>query len=149
MHTKNLAIIGLLILIATAIALGVVLMVRPEQSGDLSAGKDADQQTRERHPGFAIDASAAQERIRITQEGFFPEEITVQRGDSVVWINEASEYRWPASNLHPTHSIYAEFDPLEPLAPGESWSFRFEQEGSWQYHDHLRPSKEGVIIVEG
>jgi len=86
--------------------------------------------------------------VRIVAEGFEPQEITVSKGDTVLWKNESNEYRWPASNLHPSHRIYSEFDPKEPLGPGESWAFTFERAGAWQYHDHLRPSKRGTVEVQ-
>lgn len=85
--------------------------------------------------------------ISMTSEGFSPEEITIKKGQTVTWVNNTSEFLWPASNLHPTHGIYPEFDPREPIAPGESWSFTFQKVGTWRYHDHLRPIERGVIEV--
>jgi len=85
--------------------------------------------------------------ILIIEDGFLPADISIQKGDTVAWVNESGEPRWPASNLHPTHRIYFEFDPKEPLLPGESWVFTFKKSGIWKYHDHLRPSKKGTIEV--
>lgn len=86
--------------------------------------------------------------IRMTEDGFSPEEITVSKGDTVVWVNEDTDYRWPASDLHPTHMIYPEFDPREPFNSGESWSFIFDKVGNWKYHDHLKSNKKGLIVVK-
>lgn len=85
--------------------------------------------------------------IKITPEGFSPEEITIKKGQTITWVNETDEFRWPASNLHPTHGIYPEFDPQEPIAPGESWSFTFDKAGTWRFHDHLNPRMLGKIEV--
>lgn len=85
--------------------------------------------------------------ILMTPEEFVPSELTIKKGQSVQWSNEDTDYRWPASDLHPIHEIYPEFDPREPLAPGESWVFTFQRAGSWRYHDHLRPGERGVVIV--
>jgi len=32
--------------------------------------------------------------------------------------------------------------------PGESWSFKFDEGGTWKYHDHLNPGATGMIVVE-
>lgn len=85
--------------------------------------------------------------VSMTREGFFPEEITINKRDTVVWVNNGDGYLWPASDIHPTHLIYPEFDPREPLGVGESWTFRFEEAGIWKYHDHLWPTSVGVVEV--
>ena len=58
--------------------------------------------------------------------------------------------------MHPTHAIYPEsggcigskFDACKGLKEGESWSFTFNEKGTWNYHDHFDVSKFGKIIVE-
>lgn len=86
--------------------------------------------------------------IAMNAQGFVPTTTRINVGDIVQFINEDSTGRWPASDLHPTHELYPEFDPGEPVPPGASWSFRFEEKGSWRFHDHLKPNKRGNILVE-
>ena len=101
--------------------------------------------------------------IEITSSGFTPSTLTISKGDTVTWINKDTEEHWPASALHPTHTVYpgsdikkcgtAEqgniFDACDPgLAPGESFSFTFNEVGTWSYHDHLIGGLFGKIIVE-
>lgn len=83
----------------------------------------------------------------MTTQGFEPKEITIQKGETVVFVNEAPEDRWPASNIHPTHEIYPEFDPKTKVAPGKSWQFTFDKAGTWKYHDHLIPTDSGTVTV--
>lgn len=85
--------------------------------------------------------------VTLTAEGFTPATLSIQKGDTVTFVNETDKYFWPASDLHPTHAVYAEFDPKEPLAPGSTWSFVFAEAGTWKYHDHLAPLYLGAIIV--
>ena len=80
-------------------------------------------------------------------DGFYPPEITIKKGTRVVWVNKSGRPFWPASDLHPTHELYSEFDPKEPILDGQAWAFTFERAGTWSYHDHLRPNKRGVIKV--
>jgi plastocyanin len=78
---------------------------------------------------------------------FSPAELEIRRDDRVTFVNRDTEPRWPASNLHPTHGIYPEFDPQESVPPGESWSFVFDRAGEWKYHDHNIPALRGIIRV--
>ena len=77
-----------------------------------------------------------------------PSNVTISRGTSIVFKNVGTRDRWPASDIHPTHGIYSEFDPRQPLPPGDSWTFRFDKTGVWRWHDHLEPSLVGTITVE-
>ena len=85
--------------------------------------------------------------IEMTPNGFEPQEVTIDEYSSVIFINKDTEARWPASNVHPTHEIYPEFDPRKVIAPGKSWPFKPKKNGEWKYHDHMLPHMRGVIVV--
>ena len=87
--------------------------------------------------------------VAFTDTGYIPAEITIARGDGILWRNESSSMFWPASNLHPSHRDYPDgaFDPKAPFAPGQHWSFRFDVAGDWRYHDHLNPYHTGIVHV--
>ncbi len=100
--------------------------------------------------------------VEITNEGFVPKTLKIKKGDKVTWINKIVTKIRPAGDVHPTHTNYpgssvikcgtaAEkeaFDACRELLNGESYSFVFNEVGSWGYHDHLQPSKDGKVIVE-
>ncbi|MEK6932846.1 MAG: plastocyanin/azurin family copper-binding protein [Nanoarchaeota archaeon] len=102
--------------------------------------------------------------VEITTDGsFVPAELTIKQGDTVTWVNKWTKDSWPASASHPTHEVYPGssiekcdtgeqsgiFDACKGLKPGESWSFTFNEKGSWGYHDHINfPGKFGKVIVE-
>ena len=99
--------------------------------------------------------------IEITSAGFNPPELTINAGETVVFVNKDTGRHWPASDVHPTHTVYPGsntnkcgtpeerniFDACRGLAQGGTYSFTFTQKGSWRYHNHLNPSLGGVIIV--
>lgn len=85
--------------------------------------------------------------VEMIPDGFSSTTITINRGETITWVNNDTDFRWPASNVHPNHDQYPEFDPLEPVPPGESWSFTFDQAGEWEFHDHLKPYFIGTVIV--
>ena len=101
--------------------------------------------------------------IEITSEGsFVPAELKIKAGDTVTWVNKDTKENWPASAIHPTHTVYpgsdikkcgtseesSIFDACRGLAQGESWSFTFNEKGSWNYHNHLVLGLYGKVIVE-
>lgn len=93
-----------------------------------------------------IRASTTHE-IKLTEDGFSPQTITITKGDTITFTTARDKPFWPASDLHPTHTIYPEFDPRKPIDPDKSWSFRFDRVGEWRFHDHLSPLFRGVITV--
>lgn len=80
--------------------------------------------------------------------GFSPDPITVQEGDTVVFRNNGSSDIWVASDDHPVHNDLPGFDAESGISPGEEYSYTFEESGTWGYHDHLNPNQTGTVIVE-
>jgi plastocyanin len=86
--------------------------------------------------------------VHVTKDGFEPRSVEIQAGDAVVFENVDDEGHWPASDSHPTHEEYSEFDPKKPIQPNTEWSFTFDKPGKWEYHDHMNPYLMGEVIVE-
>src|SRR3990167_1712372 len=123
MNTKILSICTLIVILG----FGGVMMVKNRNNNQIA-------------PGDVV--------VKVTPEGFVPTEVTIKKGDKVVWLNESGTYTWPASDLHPTHGVYPEFDPLEPIPAGQAWAFVFGKAGQWKFHDHLKPNRRGGVNVE-
>lgn len=92
-------------------------------------------------------AHSSIQAVEMTSEGFAPNEITVDQNQTIIFINKDEKPRWPASNVHPTHEIYPQFDSKEPIKPGKSWVFKPQKVGEWRYHDHLFPHMRGKLVV--
>ncbi len=86
--------------------------------------------------------------IVMNENGFEPNEVTVHKNEAIMFINKDNGSRWPASNIHPTHELYPEFDPKSPIEAEKSWAFRPQNTGAWKYHDHLKPHMRGIITVK-
>ncbi|MBI2056267.1 MAG: hypothetical protein HYT37_02710 [Candidatus Sungbacteria bacterium] len=87
--------------------------------------------------------------VELREDGFYPKELTIQKGDTVVFTTTREKPFWPASNVHPSHQIYPEFDPKTPIEPHSKWKFSFDKAGEWRYHDHLASQYTGLIIAGG
>lgn len=97
--------------------------------------------------------------VYYTSDGFQPEEITIEQGDTVTWINNASNTMWVGSDQHPSHTEYdgtslyrhcsnGESDTFDQCSSGDRYSFTFRKTGSWGYHNHESPFDTGTVIVE-
>ncbi len=114
--------------------------------------------------GAAVEGGAAVQEtiITFTDGGYTPKEVTIRKGDTVTWKNNSSADMWTATAIHPTHRVYpgsdiekcgtAEgagmFDACRGIPTGNSYSFTFNEVGTWKYHDHLNLGKFGTIVVE-
>jgi plastocyanin len=87
-------------------------------------------------------------RVVLTETGYEPSDLVIERGTTVEFSTTAGRPHWPASNLHPSHTEYSEFDPLQPVEPDQTWSFTFNDVGEWGFHDHLRSYFSGKITVQ-
>lgn len=85
--------------------------------------------------------------VVLNDASFEPSSFKVKRCTTVIFKNTGEQFHWPASDLHPTHLIYPEFDSKEPLPAGDSWQFVFDRTGKWKCHDHLNPQIRCVIEV--
>ena len=86
--------------------------------------------------------------VTLTEQSFQPNVVRITRGTKVTFTTTRQNQFWPASNPHPNHSVYPEFDPKQPIQSGRSWSFVFDKVGQWGYHDHVRSYFTGTIYVE-
>jgi len=96
--------------------------------------------------------------ISFDGEDFSPREITIKKGTRVRFLNTSDTEVWPASAIHPTHTLYPEsetsnclgssFDSCAKLKKDEYFDFTFQHVGEWRYHDHIRAYKTGVVTVE-
>lgn len=86
--------------------------------------------------------------IILTDKGFEPRDVRISKGTRVSFRTDRTEPFWPASDAHPTHSIYPEFDAKKPVSVSSTWSFVFQKVGAWGYHDHLRSYFNGTIYVD-
>ncbi len=85
--------------------------------------------------------------IEMTPAGFVPDRLDVLAGDPLLFENSDESDHWPASDVHPTHQLYPDFDAQRPIPQGESWSFALFRPGVWGCHDHLNPQFTAQVVV--
>ncbi len=159
---KTGGIVGLIV-VALVVIIGIFIFVF---SGNQEA--QTGQEPEEQQPSITIgveegvnEPTSKTVTVEITSSGFSPRTMEINSGDTVMWTNLDSRSHWPASAVHPTHTVYpgssinkcggsdegSTFDACSGVRAGGSYSFTFNEKGSWGYHDHLRSSLTGTIVV--
>ncbi len=87
------------------------------------------------------------ETVRYTNAGFSPKKLTVPIGTMVEFVNQSDSDMWVASNVHPSHDILPTFDEFKGVGKGQTYMYTFDKKGTWPYHDHINPAREGIIEV--
>ena len=113
-------------------------------AGILAAGGSG---KKSEEPATLAAQAPGHNQIFMYADRYEPRTLTVKRGDEVTFVNKDTDDHWPASDDHPSHQLYSEFDPKKPIGPDSSWGFVFERAGQWGLHDHLFPKIGGKITV--
>ncbi|MBI4085459.1 MAG: hypothetical protein HY432_03080 [Candidatus Liptonbacteria bacterium] len=162
-------IAGAVVLVVAVVAIATYMSSSREQESIPAADSDtqvpAQAPTQTQTPTQSQTSTATpastEQIITYTDSGFSPKEMTVKKGTKVTYKNDSSAAMWPASAMHPTHTVYPGsniqkcgtseesmiFDACQGIQPGGSWSFTFNEVGSWGYHDHLKSTNFGKVIV--
>jgi plastocyanin len=160
MENKMLLVFGI---IAAVVIVGAGFLFwnqTPTQPTQQTTGTEEQQITGNQKESQASTGETRTHIVEMSSTGFSPGVLKIKAGDTVIFKQIDGSKTWPASDFHPTHTIYPGsdirkcgsgdkiFDSCRGLKEGESWSFTFNEKGSWNYHDHLNPKNVGTIVVE-
>ncbi len=85
--------------------------------------------------------------VSYTDSGYYPNNIKINKGESVEFKNNSSVKMWVASDSHPSHSMLPSFDQFGVSEVNESYIYTFDKVGVWGYHDHINATRVGTIEV--
>jgi len=87
--------------------------------------------------------------VQITETGFVPQTIKIKQGQSVTWVNTDQAMHQVAADPFPSHSKLPSLYSEESLSQNESYTFTFDKQGTYTYHDPLNPVElKATVIVE-
>ena len=87
-------------------------------------------------------------KVQITADGFVPAAIQINAGDSVQWVNTDTSAHQVATDPYPTEDGLPGFVSKTPQLKGQSYQYNFKNTGTYTYHDHLKSSLQGSVIVK-
>jgi plastocyanin len=99
--------------------------------------------------------------VHYTATGFDPEEVTIDAGQKVTFVNDTSSRMWVASDEHPTHTGFDGSDrethcsgaytgptPFDQCQSGSTYTFVFTEAGTFPFHNHAASEHTGVVTVQ-
>jgi len=86
-------------------------------------------------------ALAATKAVQIKAGGFVPTKVEISSGDSVKWTNVDKVDHQIVSD----RGLFAS----SILKPGQTYTRTFNQGGTYRYHDGLKPTLRGAVVVKG
>jgi len=96
-------------------------------------------------PKTSMDSRQKQSEntIIIKDMNFTPHTLTIQRGTTLIWTNHDAV----------SHTVSAEvkgskFPASPPLSQGQSYSFTFNEPGTFKYHCSIHPEMQAIVIVK-
>ncbi len=122
------------------------VMEEPNPAGIMEENKDDGSMMEDTSSGDAT-VKPQTVTVQVTDSGFDVTALTIKEGDTVTFVNSSSSKVWPASDVHPTHTVCPGFDAKKGLATGESYSYTFTEAMVCPFHDHLNASQKGTITV--
>lgn len=90
--------------------------------------------------GDGIEKNAPQpnKTVSIRFFSFDPQEIRVNKGDAVIWINKDTV----------PHTVKSELFYSDNINPGENFTYKFDKLGSYPYSCTQHPQMIGTVVVE-
>jgi plastocyanin len=84
--------------------------------------------------------------VSIQNFAFNPTSITVPKGTTVTWVNQDSTNHEIVNDAQGTTAQGALFTS-NSLSKGASYSFKFDNAGTYPYHCSIHPSMKATVIV--
>ena len=104
-------------------------------------------------PPVVAPESQADHLVEITTSGFWPKELIVKAGESVIWTNRDTKAHWiipAAKNPYPEQGTCgSKLNSCSGIKLGESFKVIFAFAGTWKYSDKLSAKFPiGMVIVQ-
>jgi amicyanin len=139
--------LGLIVTVVTALVIGGLVLVSGSNDNDSAepASQSGAQSSEMHSDAKAIEDEAGvvkTETVNIQDSAYIPANIQVKKGTTVTWTNQDSIQ----------HDIVPDeqsdnFQASELLSQGESYSFTFNEVGTYNYHCTPHPFMKGSVEV--
>lgn len=98
--------------------------------------------------GFLDQTGQKEVAVKMSEISFKPQNLRVNKGTKIIWINDDDALHYVNSDSHPAHSYFKEQNS-KSLKKGESFAVTLEEAGIYPYHCSAHASQmSGNILVE-
>ena len=138
MGKKRIVVISIIVLII-GITLGTVILSQN------TVVQDVDDQKTILKGDVIMSSKVSRPGCEKTDSCYTPSKIVIKQGSSVTWVNEDVAFHSVTSGYYGEPSEIFDSDYLDPE---ESFTFIFENIGTYDYFCTLHPWMKGQVIVE-
>jgi len=135
---KRIVIISIIVIII-GITLGIVILSQN------TIVQDTDDQRTILKGDVIMSTKVSRPGCEKTDSCYTPSKIVIKQGGSVTWVNEDVAFHSVTSGYYDEPSEIFDSDYLDPE---ESFTFTFENIGTYDYFCTLHPWMKGQVIVE-
>ena len=96
-----------------------------------------------------VQAEQTTVTVQISADAFTPQTVKINKGESVTWVNTDGKPHEVAADPFPSNSQLPSLKTQDALAQNDSYTYTFDQKGTFTYHDPLNPlALKATVIVE-
>jgi amicyanin len=146
----NKTVVGVFVAIVVLASIGVAAMNmnKKDDSSNNTTSQTTETQAETQNQTHASEQNTQNQTestsdVTIKNSAYSPAKITVKVGSKVTWTNQDSMQH----NVAPDEDYGDEFRGSELLNRGETYSFTFNQPGTYTYHCTPHPFMHGTVVV--
>ena len=131
------------IVVPGLIALAIVIIFGALQT-ESESRIETQETTKEKIPTITMPTKSSRPGCEETNNCYIPSQISIKAGESVTWLNEDAAFH---SVTGGTYENPNEMFDSGHLDPNESFTVKFDESGTYDYHCTLHPWMKGKVVV--
>ena len=118
------------------------------QQLQLSQQRQQNQQQQKQQPANVVTVSIVKGASNMGNKAYSPNPIQIQRGTTVVWRNDDTTLHTAVSGKGVSDTSLGKMFESPPIAPGKTFSHKFDAVGTYDYFCTLHPAMVGTVVVK-
>jgi plastocyanin len=118
------------------------------QQLQLSQQQQQNQQQQKQQPANVVTVSIVKGASNMGNKAYSPNPIQIQRGTTVVWRNDDTTLHTAVSGKGVSDTSLGKMFESPPIAPGKTFSHKFDAVGTYDYFCTLHPAMVGTVVVK-
>jgi plastocyanin len=119
-----------------------------QQQLQLSQQQQQNQQQQKQQPANVVTVSIVKGASNMGNKAYSPNPIPIQRGTTVVWRNDDTTLHTAVSGKGVSDTSLGKMFESPPIAPGKTFSHKFDAVGTYDYFCTLHPAMVGTVVVK-
>jgi plastocyanin len=99
-------------------------------------------------PANVVTVSIVKGASNMGNKAYSPNPIQIQRGTTVVWRNYDTTLHTVVSGKGMSDTSLGKMFESAPIAPGKTFSYKFDTAGTYDYFCTLHPAMVGTVVVK-